>query len=113
VSRVLFLLPSVPEPPDSGEQHVVDAIAFGKADELPRLAGLAERARVMDVPATRNALERTRTLGTTSLPDMAVRLWSPEFADAVRCWQTAVDFVQAEGIEMARYLAAVPPAKRV
>jgi glycosyltransferase involved in cell wall biosynthesis len=44
---------------------------------------------------------------------MAERLWSPEFADAVSCLQADVDLVQAEAIEMARYLALAPPAKRV
>ena len=46
---------------------------------------------------------------------MALRLWSPAFAQEVRrqLVSTAYDLVQAEGIEMARYLAAAPPERRV
>ena len=46
---------------------------------------------------------------------MAQRLWSPDFAETV--WRQLrarqYDAVQAEGIEMARYLSMVPPTRRV
>jgi polysaccharide biosynthesis protein PslH len=126
VSRLLFLLPSVPDPPDSGaklrnlmllrlarEEHHVAAIAFGRPDEATRLAALGEPTRVLQPPPSRGPWQRASAAAGTDLPDMAQRLWSSEFARAVRCWQDDVDLVQAEGIEMARYLSAVPRRKRV
>jgi polysaccharide biosynthesis protein PslH len=46
---------------------------------------------------------------------MACRLWSAQFESEVRdrLSATRYDAVQAEGIEMARYLGCVPPARRV
>jgi glycosyltransferase involved in cell wall biosynthesis len=46
---------------------------------------------------------------------MAERLWSPEFMSTVCHFlqENAYDGVQAEGIEMARYLGAVPPERRI
>jgi glycosyltransferase involved in cell wall biosynthesis len=109
VSRVLFLLPAVPEPPDAGakmrnrglirllgEQHEVDTLAFGPA-------------------AQRGAVQRAGDMALTPWPDMAMRLWSTAFADrvcrAVR--ERRYDAVQAEGLEMARYLRLAPPALRI
>jgi polysaccharide biosynthesis protein PslH len=107
--RILFLLPSTPEPPDAGAklrnlgllrlaaaEHEVDMLAFGRAPRRSRARRLAE------------ALQ-------SDLPDMALRLWSPAFAREVRrrLDSTAYDLVQAEGIEMARYLAEAPPERRV
>jgi hypothetical protein len=125
VSRVLFLLPSVPDPADSGaklrnlmllrlaaDRHDVDAIAFGGPDEAKRLANLASRARVIPAPV-RKPWQRAASIAASQWPDMAERLWSPEFADAVGCLQGDADVVQAEAIEMARYLALASPAKRV
>jgi len=127
VSRLLFLLPSVPDPPDAGarlrnlallrlaaERHTVDAIAFGQDDEEPRLAALARRVQVVPMP-TRSAVSRAATLASPSRPDMGERLWSPELARTLLCFldQERYDAVQAEGIEMARYLGLVPRAQRV
>jgi glycosyltransferase involved in cell wall biosynthesis len=50
-------------------------------------------------------------MARSGLPDMAQRLWSPEFAAKVR--EKRYDAVQAEGIEMARYLGDVPAERRV
>jgi polysaccharide biosynthesis protein PslH len=46
---------------------------------------------------------------------MALRLWSPAFHEAVRCFlkDGGYNAVQAEGIEMAGYLHAVPPRVRI
>jgi len=51
----------------------------------------------------------------SDLPDMAQRLWSPAFAEALRCRleEGAYGAVQAEGIEMARYLRLVPPERSI
>jgi glycosyltransferase involved in cell wall biosynthesis len=50
-------------------------------------------------------------MGASDLPDMAHRLWSTDVAKAVR--DGDYDAVQAEGIEMARYLFQVPPERRI
>ncbi len=125
--RLLFLLPAVPDPPDAGarirnlglmrlaaEAWAVDAIAFGQAEEGRRLARLAERAEVAPPPA-RGTWQRARTLALTRLPDMAERLWSPEMASLVRCWVGSGQYaaVQAEGLEMARYLSLVSAERRI
>lgn len=125
MSRVLFLLPSVPDPADSGaklrnlmllrlaaERHEVDAIAFGRPDEAERLAKLADRSRVLP-PPIRTRWQRAASIAASQWPDMAERLWSAEFADAVSCMHGEADLVQAEAIEMARYLALTSPGKRV
>src|SRR5205823_3834765 len=54
-------------------------------------------------------------LTNSTLPDMAVRLWSPEFAGTVRAFVADGGYtaVQAEGIEMARYLGGVDPQRRI
>jgi glycosyltransferase involved in cell wall biosynthesis len=128
VSRVLFLLPSVPVPMDAGAklrnhgllealgaEHEVDAIAFGQADSLPDLLRLTRRARVVAEPAQRSIARRALDLGASQLPDMALRCWSPAFLAAVRSMinDGAYDAVQAEGIEMARYLDVVPAGHRI
>lgn len=109
MSRVLVLLPSLPSPLDSGakirnhgllellrEEHTVDAIAF-------------------DESRPRSTVRRVLDMATSELPDMALRLWSPEFMCKLRSLirETKYDVVQAEGIEMARYLSAAPPNVRV
>lgn len=126
--KLLFLLPSVPDPPDAGARlrnlgllrlaarnHTVDALAFGAAAELPRLAALVRRARVVSAPSTRGRVARVFRLVGSSRPDMAERLWSRSFqhclADLLA--HERYDAVQAEGIEMARYLAGVVGPARV
>ena len=128
MSRVLVLLPSVPEPADAGAKlrnrgllkllaadHEVHAIAFGAREEAGALRTLATRTAVVPPPAPRSVVVRARDLARSDLPDMAQRLWSPRFAREVRCFvkQGGYHIVQAEGIEMARYLDAVTPARRV
>ncbi len=126
MSRLLFLLPSVPDPPDSGaklrnlmllrlaaENHAVDAVAFGHKDEAARLSALAERVRVVTPPPDRGAWRRGLGAARSRLPDMAQRLWSTELAQVMTCLVADADVVQAEGIEMTRYLSLVPAQKRV
>jgi polysaccharide biosynthesis protein PslH len=124
VSRLLFLLPAVPWPLDAGAkirnhgllsllgaEHDVDAIAFG--DQA--LPDVVRRSALVPQPQHRPVFNRAMDLAQTPLPDMAHRLWSPQFATQVRCFLSDGDYdaVQAEGIEMARYLCAVPPDRRV
>jgi glycosyltransferase involved in cell wall biosynthesis len=118
VSRLLMLLPGVPWPSDAGakirnagllrllrEEHEVDVLSFGQADASCR------GVEVMPPPPARRLAQRLRDIVRSDLPDMAHRLWSTEFAAKVA--RTRYDAVQAEGIEMARYGALIPPDKRV
>jgi polysaccharide biosynthesis protein PslH len=126
VSRLLFLLPSVPDPADSGarlrnlmllrlaaEAHTVDAIAFGQPEQRASLARLAERTQIVAPLPRRTMWQRSGEMARSRLPDMAERLWSAELAEAVRCLAPEADLLQAEGIEMARYLSLAPAQKRV
>jgi glycosyltransferase involved in cell wall biosynthesis len=125
VSRLLFLLPSVPEPADAGAklrnrgllrlagaEHAVDVLAFGRPDQGSALAALGQRTRVVPEPPGRSRWQRTNSLAVSDLPDMAHRLWSSDFAAAVQACGS-YDAVQAEGIEMARYLNLVPARARI
>jgi glycosyltransferase involved in cell wall biosynthesis len=124
VSRLLFLLPAAPWPLDAGAkirnhgllnllgaQHEIDAIAFGNGV----LPDVVRRAALVPLPPQRRIFTRAMDLAQTALPDMARRLWSPEFAQQLGCFLStgSYDAVQAEGIEMARYLRPVPPDRRV
>jgi glycosyltransferase involved in cell wall biosynthesis len=128
MSRLLMLLPSVPMPLDSGARirnhgllkllgtlHDVDAIAFGSAESAADLGKLARRAAVVPAPRRRSISRRLSDMARSDLPDMALRLWSPEFDRAVRCFtrDTEYDAVQAEGIEVAKYLCSVPASQRI
>lgn len=122
MSRLLLLLPSRPVPADTGarmrnaalvralgEMHEVDVLGFGPSE--PSTLPGARSARFLAAPRQRGRVTRLRELASQRWPDMALRLWSSELACLID--PRAYDVVQAEGIEMARYLAAVPPEKRV
>jgi glycosyltransferase involved in cell wall biosynthesis len=128
VRRLLVLLPAVPVPLDTGAkirnhgllrllnaEHEVDAIAFGSQASQPDLAGLVRLSRIVPEPGPRSAVRRALDVARAGLPDMAWRRWSPAFVEALGCFvaDSAYDAVQAEGIEMARYLSSVPPAQRI
>jgi glycosyltransferase involved in cell wall biosynthesis len=125
VSRLLVLLPSVPAPLDTGAkirnsgllkvlatEHVVDAIAFGSAAAEADLAKLVRRAIVVPMPRPRTARRRALDLARSDLPDIAYRVWSAAYMQAVRrcLGEGAYHAVQAEGLEVASYLSAVPPS---
>ena len=69
------------------------------------LRATCQRIAAFPVPK-RTSQDRLRTLLTSGLPDMAWRLWSPEFAAQFQDWiqQEQFDIVQIEGIELARYM---------
>jgi polysaccharide biosynthesis protein PslH len=128
VKRLLVLLPAVPEPLDTGAkirnhgllrllgaEHEVDAIAFGSPAAGSALAGMVRRSKIVPEPGPRSAMRRVLDLGRADLPDMAWRRWSTRFMEELRCFvqDGAYAAVQAEGIEMARYLYAVPPGQRI
>src|SRR5207245_6471106 len=70
---------------------------------------------LIPLPAARSLARRGLDVATTRLPDMGLRLWSTAFEAALQCAldTTAYGAVQAEGIEMAGYLDAVPPRRRI
>jgi glycosyltransferase involved in cell wall biosynthesis len=118
VSRLLMLLPGVPWPSDAGakirnagllrllrEEHNVDVVSFGQADAS------CPGVEVIPPPPARSLAQRMRDMARSELPDMTQRLWSAEFA--AKAARTEYDAVQAEGIEMARYLACTPPERRI
>lgn len=131
--RILFLTPQLPYPPRQGatlrnynlirhlaKHHTVDLLTFlAPGDQLlddnalrndcRRIAGIPQPARTQR--------SRARTALTTRLPDMALRLESPEMHTQVAAWLTTTryDVVQLEGIEMAPYgfqVAASAPQPR-
>lgn len=122
--RILFLTPQMPYPPEQGAairnynlivqvaaQHDVALLSF--AQEIDQDAGpLAEICRPLvrvPMPPERSARERLRALLTTDKPDMALRLYAPAYAQALRELLTRepFDIVQVEGLELACYLPLV------
>lgn len=135
--RILFLTPQLPYPPRQGtalrnwgllsgvaRRHEVWLLSFDdRPDAGERIPEPLSRvcAGVAAFPVPRRGMAaRLKTLAGSALPDMAWRLWSPEFAAALAQWraQHAFDVIQVEGIELARYAldapsAAGPPPKIV
>ncbi|NLG49865.1 MAG: glycosyltransferase [Chloroflexi bacterium] len=121
--QILFLTPQFPYPPEQGtsirnynllvevaRRHDVSVLSFveeGQDDPGP-LADLCRVLRTVHVPV-RTPRDRLETLLTTPLPDMARRLFSPEFAAALRTLldEYRFDVVQIEGIELAPYAFVV------
>jgi len=120
--RLLFLTPQLPYPPKQGtalrnwglishlsRQHEIWLMSFderGASDSaLPApLLKACKQVAVFPLPR-RTGRDRLNTLLTSSLPDMAWRLWSSEFDAQLHHWlsQESFDIVQIEGIELARY----------
>jgi sugar transferase (PEP-CTERM/EpsH1 system associated) len=126
--RLLFLTPQLPYPPQQGtalrnwglishlsQNHEVWLLSFAEASAVaggatihPVLKRACKSIETVRVP-TRSQFTRARTLVTSTLPDMAWRLWSPEFERQLRAWlrDHHFDIVQVEGIELARYMCAL------
>ena len=128
MSRILLLMPSMPLRLDAGArirnhglltllaaEHDVDAIAFGPSGSESSLRRLTRRAVAVPPRSTRGRTKRALDMLGCGLPDMALRLWSPAFQQTVRRFLKDAEYeaVQAEGIEMARYLQAAPGALRI
>ena len=124
--RILFLTPQMPYPPQQGtalrnynliaqiaRRHDVALLTFGKAGGLGDGGPLREICHpLMVVPIPdRTMLGRLRTLGTTRLPDMAHRLYSPAFLSALQTLtkEQCFDIIQVEGIELALYALILAP----
>lgn len=119
--RILFLTPQLPYPPRQGtalrnwgllsnlaRHHEIWLLSFDEhpgAPIAPELSSLCRDVATFAVPR-RSTVERLRRLAASPLPDMAWRLWSPEFAAKLAVWNAAqhFDMIQVEGIELARYV---------
>jgi len=121
--NLLFLTPQLPFPPRQGtairnwgliehlaRRHAVSLLSFVEADQPAPAAELqAACRRVVTVPVPhRSRAARLRTL-LSSQPDMARRLWSPEFSAALAdlVHSSTFDFIHIEGLELAPYLPAL------
>jgi len=127
--RILFLTPQLPYPPQQGTairnyhliaqiamQHEVHLLSFldpPRADSDGRegqrhLAGplreLCTSLSTVPAPARSN-WQRLRTVFTSPLPDIAHRLGSPDFQEALetKLRELSLDVIQIEGLEMAEY----------
>ena len=120
--KVLFLTPRVPYPLDAGtslrnfrlmqsaaREHEVHLLSFQdralRPDDLGALQAVCQRVELRPAPPHPAYRRLVQTL-VSPLPDMAYRRWSPGFADMLRrlLEEERYDIVQAEGIEMGRYL---------
>jgi sugar transferase (PEP-CTERM/EpsH1 system associated) len=119
--RILILTPQLPYPPRQGtalrnwgivsnlaRQHDVWLLTFDERNSgeaiPPEIHAACRQVAAFPMPC-RSTARRLSTLLTSALPDMAWRLWSPDFAAKYREWVTAqhFDIIQIEGIELARY----------
>lgn len=124
MQKILMLTPQLPYPPHQGTSlrnlHLLRALALTKQVTLlsffdshhpQELGPLRELSYVHPpVPApTRSMGERLRQLLTTDQPDIALRLSSEDYSDALVGILRADQFdaVQIEGIEMGRYIEVV------
>lgn len=123
--RVLFLTPDLPLPADQGAKlrnvaliraaaahHQVDLVSFARDDEAAvpgELEALCQRVSAVPVPPVRPGWRRGWDLVFNQLPDLALRLESPIYAEALSEALSAqrYDVVQIEGLEMIPYLPVV------
>ena len=129
--KILFLTPRFPYPLDVGtslrnfrllqsaaQAHVVDLLSFLdrplRMDHLEAVQAVARRVELRPSPTHRLARRLDGVL-RTGWPDMALRRWSPSFARALRelVREERYDVVEAEGIEMARYLPLCAGARTI
>ncbi len=123
--RILFLTPQLPFPPRQGTQirnyhllraaataHQVDLVSFARPGEgLARANPLLElcgQVKLVPAPPARSRGSRLRVLLSSLEPDMAHRLRSEQFDEALRSVAAGnkYDLIQIAGLEMARYLPA-------
>ncbi len=112
--RLLFLTPQPPYPPEQGAalrnwgiirelatRHEVHLLTF--ADTPVEQPGVVSVTTV--APPVRKGTQRLKDLLTTTIPDMARRLWSPTFAVTFNglLAHNSFDVVIVEGIEMVPY----------
>ncbi|HOG47641.1 MAG TPA: glycosyltransferase, partial [Anaerolineae bacterium] len=120
--RILLLTPQLPYPPQQGTslrnynllrylagRHEVSLLSFalpGTAPEhIAHLQGFCRAVATVPAPS-RSTARRLLTLVTSSRPDMAWRLYSPAYTQALASLvsRERFDVLQVEGIEMAPYM---------
>lgn len=123
--HVLFLTPQLPFPPEQGTAlrnfnllrlaarlSQVSLLSYAPAGStVPvELEELCETVRLVAPPPKRDTIRRLRTLLLSSRADMADRVYSDAFNQALReMMQSRVyDFLQVEGIELARFVLDLP-----
>ena len=127
MSKVLFLTPQVPYPPQQGAalrnwglisglavRHEVAVLSFlapGQPSEPAEAMQKVCRVETVQFPV-RTFRDRLRDMLTTRQPDMALRLASELYARRLADWLTRepFDVVQIGGIEMAPYLDVLDAA---
>ncbi|MGH2524626.1 MAG: glycosyltransferase, partial [Anaerolineales bacterium] len=121
--NLLFLTPQLPYPPHQGTairnwglikglaaRHTVTLLSFaepGQSADAPELRAACQRIVTLPTPH-RSRAARLRTL-LSPHPDLARRLWSPEFAQVLTnlLRHSTFDVMHLEGLEMAPYLLTV------
>jgi sugar transferase (PEP-CTERM/EpsH1 system associated) len=127
--KLLFLTPDLPYPPHQGAairtlnliknlapRYEIRLLSFVQERDISRrIEALAHYCTSMvTVPSPhRSTARRAMSVLFSPNPDMALRLPSPEFSDALRISlsRERFDFVQTEAIEMAQYGLAVKRMK--
>lgn len=127
--HILLLTPQLPYPPHQGtslrnynliaqlaKRHQVEVLSFlDEGQSLTAATPLLERcAWVEAVPVPqRTPVRRIGQLLSSHLPDMAWRLWSPNYQEHLvrRLAEVQFDVVQIEAIELAPYLSAIEAAR--
>jgi glycosyltransferase involved in cell wall biosynthesis len=123
--RILFLTPQLPYPPHQGTtmrnyglikglsaHHQVSLLSFCEpgqspsSDLLDPLLALCRQVETVPAPPPRSLVRRALDTLIHRLPDMALRLTSPAFAERLTAWlaRESFDVVHVEGIEMTPYL---------
>jgi polysaccharide biosynthesis protein PslH len=121
--RILFLTPQFPYPPHKGTtlrnynliaglalRHEIDLLSF--ADATPAASPLdrfCRRSATVPLPHRPNGRRALDTV-LSPWPDMGLRLWSSDFQQQLAAWlkDGAYDVIQVEGLELARYVLALP-----
>ncbi|HEM62354.1 MAG TPA: glycosyltransferase [Chloroflexi bacterium] len=120
-ARLLYLTPDLPFPPHQGAairtynflknlagRHEIHLLSFADGEAVSRRIQALSIfcATVTTVrPPNRSTARRALSVLASPLPDMALRLPSPEFTNQLRITldRDRFDFVQVEAIEMAQY----------
>ncbi len=136
MANILILTPQLPYPPHQGTSlrnfHIIRGLA--ERQEITLLSFLEDNqaadpeaneplfalcTQIVTTPVpARSKGTRLKQMVTTRLPDMAHRLYTPEFDEKLRelLRQTSFDIVQVEGIELARYIPSIreeSPASKI
>lgn len=136
MTNILILTPQLPYPPQQGtslrnfhiirgvaQRHQVSLLSFLESgqtavpDKIVPLAELCEAIVTVPVPP-RSTKQRLAQLISSRQPDMAHRLYSPDFAEKLQTMlrERPYDIVQVEGVELARYMAVIrqtSPSSRI